>query len=313
MSPKPEACGMIATTRSPGGAGGGAEEEGGGRLGGRPFPRREPEAGDRLGENAHRRARLQVVVDRGHPDAERDQEGKRRQRAIEIGKELELEDPVEHIWRQVGGDESAARAGVRVKDAEADAEDEKARGADDEEDEQDAAPRQFGHRVARDGECGCHIPDPPSLMKEGMWSRCGWFASTNRTKTSSRLLPSGTTSFIAPSCRTRPFAMIATVSQTSSTSLRRWLLSRTATPVCFRRSMRARTSRRPSGSRSAVGSSRMRSFGRPRIAWAIPRRCFMPFEYWRICLRSPSRPANCSVSGMRRLRSTSSTPSKAAK
>jgi len=65
---------------------------------------------------------------------------------------------------------------------------------------------------------------------------------------------------------------------TSSTSLSRCELSRTATPSARRRRTRSRTSRRPMGSRALVGSSSRTRSGRPTSAWARPIRWVMPLE-----------------------------------
>ena len=72
--------------------------------------------------------------------------------------------------------------------------------------------------------------------------------------------------------------MIATRSHTSSTSLRRCELRRTATPRCRSSSSSWRTVRRPAGSSALVGSSRSRRSGVPISAWAIPSRCCMPLD-----------------------------------
>src|SRR5205823_10108002 len=98
--------------------------------------------------------------------------------------------------------------------------------ADHEEGEQDPTPRELDQRVPGNRGRSVHALVSVSLMKEGMLSRFGWLASTSCTKTSSRFLPSGTTSDIVPSISTRPLARMATLSQTRSTSLSRWLLRR---------------------------------------------------------------------------------------
>ena len=64
-----------------------------------------------------------------------------------------------------------------------------------------------------------------------------------------------------PALTSRPRTMIATRSQTSSTSLSRCELSRTATPRPRSSSSRSRTIRRPTGSRALVGSSSSSSRG----------------------------------------------------
>lgn len=60
---------------------------------------------------------------------------------------------------------------------------------------------------------------------------------------------------------TRPRLTIATRSQVTSTSLRKWELRNTLTPVSRSSRIRSRTSRRPSGSRPEVGSSNNTSAG----------------------------------------------------
>ena len=101
-----------------------------------------------------------------------------------------------------------------------------------------------------------------------------------------------------PAATSSPRAMIATRSQTSSTSESRWLLSSTATPLraqlararrgrgCARRG-RARWS-----ARRAAGSAAV-----PIIAWARPSRCCMPLDI--VPTRrsaSPGRPTRSSSS-----------------
>ncbi len=81
-----------------------------------------------------------------------------------------------------------------------------------------------------------------------------------------------------PAVTTSPLAMIATRSQTSSTSDSRCELSSTATPRSRSSSSRRRTVRRPAGSSALVGSSSSSTRGSPIMAWAIPRRCCMPFD-----------------------------------
>src|SRR3954453_19256826 len=81
-----------------------------------------------------------------------------------------------------------------------------------------------------------------------------------------------------PAATSRPRSMIATRSQTCSTSLSRCVLSSTATPRRRSSSSSPRTVRRPAGSSALVGSSSSSSAGLPTSAWAIPRRCCMPFD-----------------------------------
>ena len=65
-----------------------------------------------------------------------------------------------------------------------------------------------------------------------------------------------------------------------STSLSRWLETKTVTPYSpGRRRISSRISWIPAGSRPLVGSSRISSGGRPIRAMASPRRCTMPSEY----------------------------------
>ena len=81
-----------------------------------------------------------------------------------------------------------------------------------------------------------------------------------------------------PSATSSPRSMIATRSQTCSTSLSRWVLRSTATPRRRSSTSSPRTVRRPAGSSALVGSSRSSSAGCPTSACAIPRRCCMPFD-----------------------------------
>ena len=81
-----------------------------------------------------------------------------------------------------------------------------------------------------------------------------------------------------PLATMRPWFRIATRSQTSSTSLSRCELSMTATPRSRSPVRRSRTIRRPIGSSALVGSSSISRLGSPTSAWAIPRRCCMPFD-----------------------------------
>ena len=81
-----------------------------------------------------------------------------------------------------------------------------------------------------------------------------------------------------PAATTAPPSMIATRSQTSSTSESRCELRSTPTPRSRSRSSSARTVRRPAGSSALVGSSSSSSRGSPMSAWAIPSRCCMPFD-----------------------------------
>ena len=83
----------------------------------------------------------------------------------------------------------------------------------------------------------------------------------------------------------RPFARIATRLQSASASLRTCELKNTVQPRSRSRRIRARTSRRPSGSRPDIGSSRMTRSGSLMSACAMPTRCSMPLEN----LRSGSR------------------------
>ena len=88
-----------------------------------------------------------------------------------------------------------------------------------------------------------------------------------------------------PLATRRPFARIATRLQSASASLSTCELKKTVQPRSRRRRMSARTSRRPSGSRPDIGSSRMTRSGSLMSAWAMPTRCSMPLEN----LRSGSR------------------------
>ena len=92
--------------------------------------------------------------------------------------------------------------------------------------------------------------------------------------------------------------MIATRSQTSSTSDSRCEFSSTATPRARSSSSSARTVRRPAGSSALVGSSSSSSFGEPISAWARPRRCCIPFDI--VPMRRP--PASLQADELEQLR-----------
>src|SRR5207248_3837563 len=81
-----------------------------------------------------------------------------------------------------------------------------------------------------------------------------------------------------PSATSWPFAITPTRSQVSSTSLSRWLDSRTVRPPCFSSLISARISIVPCGSSPLVGSSRIRRSGAFKSAAATPSRCFIPVE-----------------------------------
>ena len=102
-----------------------------------------------------------------------------------------------------------------------------------------------------------------------------------------------------PRPRSSPWSMIATRSQTRSTSLSRWVLSSTATPRRRSSPSRSRTIRRPTGSSALVGSSSSSSRGPPTSACAIPRRCCMPFDI-ASTRRPPSSPSPTSSSSSAR-------------
>src|SRR5439155_10657503 len=184
---------------------------------GKDFARAEGEPRHRLREDAHRGAGLEVVVDGRHADRVGDQEREDAKRAVQVRQERELEKLLELRRVLVRGDVAAEG----VQHLETDAEQQRACRAQDEEHEQDSPPRELDKRVAGDRAGPVHELGSFSVMKDGMWSRWGWLTSTSRTKTSSRVLPSGTTSLMVPSLKMRPLAMIATSSQTRSTSLRR--------------------------------------------------------------------------------------------
>ena len=78
------------------------------------------------------------------------------------------------------------------------------------------------------------------------------------------------TSSRSPLATTRPWSMIATRSQTCSTSVRRWEFRNTAAPRSAAARTMPRTSTRPTGSSAEVGSSRTISAGSPSSAVAEP-------------------------------------------
>src|SRR5262245_17373811 len=111
--------------------------------------------------------------------------------------------------------------------------------------------------------------------------------SSSASATSGGMRPSTTSvsrspvprnSSIAPSWTMRPREMIATRSQTSSTSERIWVFMKTVLPSLRRRRIRSRISLRPIGSRPLIGSSRKTTLGSCTRAWARPIRWSIPFE-----------------------------------
>ena len=82
--------------------------------------------------------------------------------------------------------------------------------------------------------------------------------------------------------------MMPTRSQSSCTSVIRWLESRTVQPAAPSRRTSRRMSAMPAGSRPLVGSSRTTSRGSFSSAAATPRRCFMPSEYVAYLSRGPA-------------------------
>ena len=92
-----------------------------------------------------------------------------------------------------------------------------------------------------------------------------------------------------PVVTSRPRARMATRLQSASASLSTCELKKTVQPRSRSRRMSARTSRRPSGSRPDIGSSRITSSGSLMSAWAMPTRCSMPLENLRSCSRRSPR------------------------
>ncbi len=88
---------------------------------------------------------------------------------------------------------------------------------------------------------------------------------------------SSMTSRGAPASSTSPCARIAMRLHRSLTSSTMWVerITTTFSPIS---ESRLRKRLRSSGSRPAVGSSTMISFGSPSSAWAMPKRCRMPPE-----------------------------------
>ncbi len=76
-----------------------------------------------------------------------------------------------------------------------------------------------------------------------------------------------------------------------------WLLKNTVRPLSFSSRMIPRISIRPIGSSPDIGSSRITSSGSCSSAWAIPSRCIIPFEYFRIAVSPASGiPTRSSIS-----------------
>ena len=86
-----------------------------------------------------------------------------------------------------------------------------------------------------------------------------------------------TSSATVPLVTTRPACMTMTWEQVSSTSASRWLETTTVRPVDAYRCRIGRIAAIWGGSRPLVGSSSTSTSGIPSIAWAMPRRCFMPW------------------------------------
>ena len=96
-----------------------------------------------------------------------------------------------------------------------------------------------------------------------------------------------------PVATSRPRARIATRLHSASASLSTCELKNTVHPRSRRPRISARTSRRPSGSRPDIGSSKITSSGSLRSACAMPTRCSMPLENLRSCSRrSPPMPTS---------------------
>ena len=115
--------------------------------------------------------------------------------------------------------------------------------------------------------------DPRDVLARGLRE-----VRARRARSRPRRRPRCESSAGVPAATTSPRAIIATRSQTSSTSDSRCEFSSTATPRSRSVSSSSRTVRRPAGSSALVGSSSSSSLGSPIIACAIPSRCCMPFD-----------------------------------
>ena len=91
------------------------------------------------------------------------------------------------------------------------------------------------------------------------------------------------------SARRRPRPITIRWSAVPSSSLMRWLDTKTVRPSAASARSVSRIHWIPSGSRPIVGSSRMRIGGSPRSAAATPRRCRIPRESARARLRRDAR------------------------
>ena len=105
------------------------------------------------------------------------------------------------------------------------------------------------------------------------------------TTSSHPLASNASISLSPPLATSRPRARIATRLHSASASLSTCELKKTVHPRSRRPRISARTSRRPSGSRPDIGSSKITSSGSLISAWAMPTRCSMPFENLRSCSR----------------------------
>src|SRR4029077_17934590 len=136
-----------------------------------------------------------VVIDGRHPDRECDQQGEEADDVNHLADKLELRQAVKR--RLVRSDLSARATerntcrADRGRDLERGADGRQAERTDDEEDQQQPAPRKLKERVTGDRERAVHGLSSPA-MNVGRLSRLGEVASTSSTKTSSRVRPSGT-------------------------------------------------------------------------------------------------------------------------
>ena len=99
-----------------------------------------------------------------------------------------------------------------------------------------------------------------------------------------------------PSATILPLPMISSWSATASTSISRWLESRTVPPRSAKSRSSPRIQRMPSGSRPLAGSSRISTSGSPSSACASPSRWRMPSEYCRTRLPAAHLSSPTSVS-----------------
>ena len=98
-----------------------------------------------------------------------------------------------------------------------------------------------------------------------------------------------------------PWPMTTNSSAISAISDNKWLLTKTVRPSFAKSRRRSRIHRMPSGSRPFTGSSRIRTSGSPSNTDEIPKRCFIPKEYFPTRRRDTSLSPTCSSTASTRV------------